>query len=240
MEKTNEKSKNKTIQLARKVVQFLFLILLILGLYYDFRFVFILLLVASPILGNFFCGWVCPYGTAQEIMGAIGLKIFKKKYKMPRKIQNYMQYLRYILVIVLITGVLNIFLKPINGYRTFMRAFPFDITTITVSITFGIMIFYLLVSMVFERPFCNYLCTHGARYGFLSLVRIFSIKRNESTCINCKKCDLVCPMNIEVSTHPHVRNAQCINCLKCIDACPVPGTLSYSRVKLPVWKNKEK
>jgi NAD-dependent dihydropyrimidine dehydrogenase PreA subunit len=55
---------------------------------------------------------------------------------------------------------------------------------------------------------------------------------------NRKKSDKVCPMNIEVSMHEQVRNGQCINCMKCVQACPVNNTLSYSRVKLPIGKNK--
>ena len=107
------------------------------------------------------------------------------------------------------------------------------------ALALGIMIFYLILSVFFERAFCNYLCTEAAKYGILSMLRIFSIKRDESSCINCKKCDQACPMNIQVSAHDHVRNGQCINCMKCIHVCPVPGTLRYAKVKSPLRKPKK-
>jgi polyferredoxin len=236
MKKNNKKSKNQKIQLTRRITQFVFLGLLIAGVYMDLRMVLMVLLPGSLLFGNFFCGWVCPYGTIQEVMGNIGMKIFKKRYKMPRNIQKYMQYLRYVLFVILIIGVLDFVLTPMNGYGTFMRLFSEDITTAASSVALGIMILYLLLSVFFERAFCNYLCTESPKYGVLSMTRIFSIKRNESTCVNCKKCDKACPMNIEVSAHDHVRNGQCINCLKCINACPIAGTLSYSKVKLPIGK----
>lgn len=56
------------------------------------------------------------------------------------------------------------------------------------------------------------------------------LKRNENTCINCKACDRVCPMNINVSTSKVVSNHQCISCLLCTDemACPVSNSLNFS------------
>ena len=206
----------------------------------DIRMVLILFLPASLLFGNFFCGWACPYGTVQELMGSIGRKFLKKRYKMPRSIQKYLQYLRYLLFVILIIGILNFVLTPMNGYGTFMRVISEGTTNVVSYVALGIMIVYLLASVFFERAFCNYLCTEAARYGVLSMVRIFSIKRNEETCINCKRCDKACPMNIQVSANNHVRNGQCINCMKCIHVCPVEGTLRYSRVRLPIGKNKKK
>ncbi len=171
-------------------------------------------------------------------MAKIGKLFLKKKYKMPRKIQRYLQYLRYLLFAILIIGIVDSILNYTNGYGTFMQFFSKNITSTASVISIIIMISYLLISIFFERPFCNYLCTESAKYGILSMTRIFSIKRNVDMCINCKKYDMACPMNIEISTHSHVRNGQCINCFECINACPVENTLSYGKVKLPLKKNK--
>ena len=240
MEKSIKRKKDRIIQSARGITQFLFLGLLVAGIYMDIRMVLMLLLPASLLFGNFFCGWACPYGTVQEVMGTIGRKVFKKRYKMPHSIQKYMQYLRYLLFVILLMGILDVILTPLNGYGSFMGLFSENTRTAAAALTLGIMVLYLLLSMLFERAFCNYLCTEAAKYGVLSMTRIFSIKRNESSCINCKKCDKACPMNIQVSAHDHVRNGQCINCMKCIHVCPVEGTLSYSKVKWPIGKNRRK
>ena len=64
----------------------------------------------------------------------------------------------------------------------------------------------------------------------LGKLRLFSIKRNESNCVNCKKCDKVCPMNIEVSKQHVVQDGQCISCFNCIESCPQKDTLKIGKV----------
>ena len=123
MENVKKLSKDKIVQLVRKITQYVFLGLLIAGIYMDIRMVLMVLLPASLLFGNFFCGWACPYGTIQELMGTIGRKFLKKRYKMPRRIQKYMQYLRYVLFAIMMTGLLDIVFTALNGYGTFMMQF---------------------------------------------------------------------------------------------------------------------
>ncbi len=225
----------KNIQLYRKLTQILFLALLIIGLYMNVRIVVVLLLPASFIFGNFFCGWVCPYGTVQDLFGKLGKKIFKKQFKMPIGIQKYLQYARYVLMAISMTGIISIFFQIINGYKTFMGVFTSGIIASAAAI---IMISFVIIALFFERPFCNYFCTEGIKFGVFSFTRIFSIKRNKDTCVGCKKCDKACPMNINVSVKDQVRNGQCINCFECISACPVKDTLTYGPVKFPKIKKR--
>jgi uncharacterized protein with FMN-binding domain/Pyruvate/2-oxoacid:ferredoxin oxidoreductase delta subunit len=91
---------------------------------------------------------------------------------------------------------------------------------------------FLAISLVFDRPFCNYLCVEGARHGLFSAFRPVTISRNEDTCVDCGKCNRVCPMNIEISSHEQVRSLQCIDCMACATACPVEGTLKIGFVPL--------
>lgn len=225
----------KRIQSIRKAVQIAFLILAVLGIYMDLRFVIIAFLPASLLFGNFFCGWICPFGTAQDVFGKLGNLIFKRKWKMPRGVQKYLKFSRYLIMGISVTGLGALVFDQLNAYRTFFGIL--DLTGIAVTASLMVMFSLLLISMFFERPFCNYLCTEGVKYGLASFTRIFSIQRNEESCVNCKKCDQACPMNIPVSVADHVRSAQCINCLECVSACPKKDALQYTKVG---WKGNKK
>jgi len=219
----------KKFQLMRGAVQSVFMLMAFAGLYFGFRMNFKYVMFLSLIAGNFFCGWICPYGTLQEIFGKIGDKVFKRKYKMPYGVQKYLQFTRYIIYIVLMIEVVKEVFSPYDSYKVFIMSVG-KLSEVSFTTAFIIMISFPLVSMVFERPFCNYFCTESFGYTARSITRIFTIKRNEKKCINCRICDRVCPMNIEVSATKKMRSLQCINCFKCIGKCPVNGALDYGSI----------
>ncbi|MDD4321157.1 MAG: 4Fe-4S binding protein [Acidaminococcaceae bacterium] len=89
------RKKQKYIQRLRRLIQLVFLALLIAGLHKTVKSIFVIFLVASFVFGNYFCGWVCPFGTMQEYFSKIGSMVCKEKIKMPRGKQHYLQFSRY-------------------------------------------------------------------------------------------------------------------------------------------------
>lgn len=196
----------------------------------------ILMFILAVGFGPLFCGWICPFGTLQEVISKIGKKIFKRKHNnfMPYKYDKYLRFLRYLILIRVA------YMTAATGNIIFSQADPyyalFNFWTSEASIlSIAILMIIALASLFIERPWCKYACPYGAALGITNLFRIFKIKRNSSTCLNCGACNEVCPMNIKISREENVRNNQCISCMKCTseEVCPVKYTVSMSleRVK---------
>jgi len=186
------------------------------------------------LFGPAFCGWICPFGTFQEWIGKIGQRIMKKRYNrvVPAGVDRVLRYARY--------GVLAwvVYMTAATGKLVFAEYDPyftlFNLWTGEVAVIgYGIFAVVVLLSLVVERPFCKYACPYGAVLGVFNLFRIFGIKRQASTCIDCGLCDKSCPMNINVSGAGVIRDHQCITCLECTSevSCPVDDTVVFQAGK---------
>ena len=189
------------------------------------------------VLGPVFCGWVCPFGSFQEWIGKIGKKIFKKRYNryIPYGLDYWLRYLRYIVLVWVV------YMTAISGKIIFADYDPyfalFSFWTGEVAISGFVILFAVIIATLFvERPFCKYACPLGATLGIFNLFRIFTIKRNTVSCIDCGACDRACPMNIKVATSGIVRNHQCITCMQCTSeqVCPVEDTVELMTGKMEV------
>lgn len=184
-----------------------------------------ILLGVTFLSGAWFCGWLCPLGFIQEWIGKLARLVRLPRLRLPNKVEIWVSVLRYILLGLSFTGIALVLLLQ-TPYGSFMGVVDKNMHFITDTawILLGVILF---LSLFIDRPFCRYFCPEGAKYGILSLARVFTITRNSETCISCNKCNKACPSQIDVATKPNVRNAQCVNCLECIAACPVKGTLKF-------------
>ena len=190
-----------------------------------------LVLGLTLLFGPVFCGWICPFGTVEEFIGKIGKKIFKKKYNnfIPSNIDKLLRYFRYIILILVVVNTAisgKLLFSNFDPYFALFNIWSSEVTRLSLLIL-GLI---LVGSLFVERPWCKYLCPFGALLGIFNFFRIVKLKRNEKSCINCKVCDQVCPMNIDISTSKVITDHQCISCLLCTDemACPVSNSLNFS------------
>ncbi len=185
--------------------------------------------------GPLICGWVCPFGTVQEWMAKPGRRLFGRKYNtfVPAGIDKPLRYLRYpVLAFVLYktATTATLMFQNIDPYYALFNFWSPDVT----AAAFAILGAVVAASLFVERPWCKYVCPYGAVLGIFNLFRFFGIRREASTCIDCKACDRSCPMNITVSEKRVVRDHQCIGCMKCTSehACPIAKTVDFSAGRL--------
>lgn len=163
-----------------------------------------IVILLGILFGPVFCGWICPLGTVQELIGSLGRKIFKNKYNrlIPYRFDKYLRFLRYLVLIWVV------YITAYTGKLTFLNIDPYHalFNFWTSEVAIGGLIVLIITSLFFERPWCKYACPFGALLGLTNFISIFKIRRNATTCISCKKCDNSCPMNIEISDKKSVEN----------------------------------
>lgn len=81
-----------------------------------------------------------------------------------------------------------------------------------------ILITVIVLSILFYRPFCKWLCPLGAIYSLFNKISFLNIKVENSKCVGCGLCSGACKMDVDVRKTPN--HPECIRCGACMKACP--------------------
>ncbi len=175
----------------------------------------VLFIILTFVFGRIFCGYLCPIGTLQEIVYLIPLKKLKIKNKTPLIIFRLIFFIAFVVLSV-------IFAMGILTYFGFYDFFNLNINSI-----FSYIFLILLAASIFVyRPFCRFFCPYGTLLSLASIKGKFKLQRN-ADCVDCKKCEIICPTN---EAGGNDLKQECYLCNKCKDVCSVDA-IEYVRYK---------
>ncbi len=184
--------------------------------------------------GRSFCGWLCPLGTLQGIIGGIGRRLTRRKFPLSLKADRRIRHLRYPILIVFTVGAWiggKLLIRPYDPWVAYMHLSEFGDVIDEFPIGLAILIIALIASLFIPRFFCRYLCPMGIVLGIVNRLSAFRLERNPDTCINCMLCDKKCPVGIPVESMDVIDRVECLSCGECVPVCPVPNTLEFKLAK---------
>lgn len=162
-----------------------------------------------------FCGWLCPFGTLQELTNQLARRLGIKQIEIPFGLHERLWMIKYVafvgILAVSLRSILGAFqLAEIEPFKTaitmkFMREWPFVIYA-------GLLLF---AGLFVERFYCRYLCPLGAALAIPARMRMFEwLKRYRECGSECHVCARRCTVQ---AIHPlgQINPNECIYCLKC-------------------------
>ena len=189
------------------------------------------LILLGVLLGRVICGFLCPFGWFQELLHKIPTKKLSTKKLKPLTYLKYVVLLVMVVLLpVLVTNQLGMgdpfFCKYLCPQGVLEGAIPLSLANAGIRSALGslftwkfiVLLMVIVLSIVFYRPFCKWLCPLGAFYALLNKVSLFQMQVDQSKCVSCGKCAKVCKMDVDVTKSPN--HTECIRCGMCIRACP--------------------
>lgn len=207
------------------------------------------------VIGKAFCGWVCPLGTLQELIGKLGrrLGINLRRFdegdlgavKRVRPVK-WLILLAFVFVLPLLTGL---GVTPHSLGNPYCDICPSRIATTLLTgnteqlalrlgddIGFGLGAianlltgFMLVGALAMRQPFCRIcpLLAFNVLFQRLSPMRL--AKPSADKCGKCHVCTDACPMDIAEVSRRSGRKAyheDCTLCGRCVEYCPQDGILA--------------
>lgn len=187
----------------------------------------VILLVITLTFGRFYCGVFCPLGIFQDLLGGL----LRAKNRGPKKEPDFLRFSLTGIVFGLLFGgsVLGFLVfDPFANFGAFVAAFYRSAVSehfiLTAELGAGIfsLLFLVLIVLIKRRAFCRWFCPVGT---LLELTAVRSVFRFSFTdqCVNCGKCEKICPTQCIDLTAKTVDDKRCVRCLDCLSACPSQG-----------------
>ncbi|NQU21127.1 MAG: 4Fe-4S binding protein [Candidatus Nealsonbacteria bacterium] len=169
------------------------------------------LFVYGIVFGTFICGWVCPFGFLQDLLG----KVPTPKFELPA----WAGYFRYVVLVVFVLAApfflgksSPLFFCNLCPAGALGVSLPYGVWPNAAKITITAVI---LVAVFFKRrPWCTVFCPLGAIYSLFNRVSIFFPRFHAEKCHDCELCKGKCPCSGTSERRAGVE--RCVRCLECV------------------------
>jgi tetratricopeptide (TPR) repeat protein/NAD-dependent dihydropyrimidine dehydrogenase PreA subunit len=185
---------------------------------------FLASLLATMVLGRWFCGWACHLVALQDLCAWLLKKIGIRPRPLRSRALVFVPLLAglYMFGYPLVRRWLDAQPPPFHWELTktgFWDTFPGPFLAIATLLVCGFAIVYLLGA----KGFCTYACPYGGLYGVLDLLAPGRIRVTDA-CKGCGHCTSICTSNVlvhqEVREYGTVMDPGCMKCGDCISVCP--------------------
>lgn len=202
-------------------------------------------------LGKAFCGWVCPLGTLQELIGKLGrrLALPLKRFE-PGNVGKVrpVKWLLLVILVLLLPLLTGLGVTPHSLGNPYCDICPSRIATTLLTgsteqlalrgndgIAFALgaiantlIGFTLVAAFALRQPFCRICPMLGFNAAFQRLSPLRLVKRQHDKCGKCGICAKACPMDIHEIAREHGNKAyheDCTLCGRCAEFCPDDGVI---------------
>jgi NosR/NirI family nitrous oxide reductase transcriptional regulator len=162
-----------------------------------------------------FCGWLCPFGALQELLGQLSRALRVPQWNPSAAVEKRLWMGKYIaaaMVLILVMSQIDpsgatLEIEPFKTAITskFTRAWPY--------VTYAVAL--LAIGLFSERAYCRFLCPLGGVLAFLDRLHLLNLLKRRPECGNpCHLCERSCPVRAIEKTGKIV-TAECFQCLDC-------------------------
>jgi NosR/NirI family transcriptional regulator, nitrous oxide reductase regulator len=173
-------------------------------------------LVSVVLIGRgVFCGWLCPFGALQELLGQLSRALRVPQWNPSAALEKRLWLGKYIAAAAVLVLVMTqvdpsgatLEIEPFKTAITskFTRAWPYVVYAVAL----------LAIGLFSERAYCRFLCPLGGVLAFLDRLHLLNLLKRRPECGNpCHLCERSCPVRAIEKTG-RIVTAECFQCLDC-------------------------
>jgi len=176
--------------------------------------------------GRAFCGWVCPGGLVNQLIGKLAITKFKIRNEFIN-IAPLIGFFLSLMIVIIFWFVMHNprSMVPIRTgefwnsvWLSFEHAFP--LWLVRTFVVLGL----IVAGFILSNLWCRFVCPTGGLLELLKRISLLKIYKTHA-CNECNRCLDMC----ELKTRPDELN--CTNCGDCMKSCPVRA-IRFGRKKV--------